>query len=462
MFVRASVGSVLLFLTAACAGRSTVATRPMSPEDGPKATIRATMSGPVVYRQLDASFRLDEPGYAVVGHLGGDGMMRVLYPSHPEDVERVPSRKWIHTDAFDAPYDFAPQRYTFTTEPVRAANAMLDSYDGRGHGYIFVIASRRPMNIQALMDGLEFGELDVRDYHSMLDPRVAVRRVADAIAGAGNYTLRFAHSYSTYNYASFGSLGCQTAFTSRRARYYDPLYFGLYDDLQLTPLFWSGGSWGMPSWYAMSWRSPMDGGCGYSLAYHRFLFSSMTNQRYAWNSPIGVGGVGTGKPVTPVITRLRPLPNGSGGAPRRGRSSIDRHAIVTRQRTTNEIEAILNALDRLRRPDHRTFTGVANEPLVRTHASAFDRPGPRRALDESGFRPNPYGFHPNGRATYGHGDVFDLNRDRPMVSSGSAGSSTPGQATTTSSGSTGTTSTSARGTVSVSTDPTTATSRGRP
>jgi hypothetical protein len=395
MSIKASVGFTLLLFTAACAGRS-VETRPIKPENGPKGTINATVSGPSMYRQLEANFRLDEPGYALVGHLGGDGMIRVIYPESPDNrSNRIAARTRIRTARFDAPYDFAPQRYTFATEPVRGSGAEMDSYDGRGHGFIFLITSHEPLNMAPLMDGFEFGELDVKDYGSMLDPRIAVRRVADAIAGRDGYTLRFATSFNTYSYASsaFRGFGCNSGYSSMFGRrHYGSYYDSWYDDFDVIPMFWS--SWGVPTWYAAPWSSRrLSRGCGhqYALNFYRFMWSQRSYDQYPWTErPVitTVGSVPPTGPLTPVITKLRPTVGDSGRATAKGgRSAIDRHTIVTRARDSEGAERITL---RNGKTIKDFLAESERQPVARTHAAAFDRPGPTRVLNETHYRRRTY------------------------------------------------------------------------
>ena len=377
MSFRAAAGFALLVVTAACAGRTGVSTRPINPDNGPNATIRATMSGPAVYRQLEANFRLDEAGYVVVGHLGGDGMVRVVYPSLPGDQQRLAAHTWVRTDPFDAPYDFAPQRYTFASEPIRSSSAAFDSYDGRGHGYIFVVTSYQPLNMEALMDGFEFGELDVQNYGSMFDPRVAVQRIADAVAGRGHYTLKFANSFSTYDYAS-ASYGprssCSPAFSQ--------LFLGYDYYMDVTSLFWS--AWGMPMWHVAPWHhQSFLNRCGsrYAFGYGGYYRGY---DAYPWRAgpPVQTGSVPpatTPPTVTPILTRLRPTVGGR-PADADGRSAIDRHTMVTRTRATEE------TLERIMRPRNHGFAATPRDPVTRTHATSFDRPGPTRVFDDTPAR----------------------------------------------------------------------------
>lgn len=97
---------------------------------------------------------------------------------------------------------------------------MYDSYDGRGHGYVFIITSRYPIYLGAVAGDRSFETLQVQDYDRESDPRVAIRDLADDLT-TGPYTLKYATSdgpLSRYSLASSCAYGW--ALSS-----YDP-YFG--------------------------------------------------------------------------------------------------------------------------------------------------------------------------------------------------------------------------------------------
>jgi hypothetical protein len=282
----------------------------------------------------------------------------------------------------------------------------------------------------------------VKDYGSMLDPRLAVQRIADAVAGRGNYSLKFANSFSTYNYASSSlrSFGCNSTYRSAfSARYYDPLYFDPYDYMDITPLFWSG--WGMPSWYVMSWSTPRLGGCpGYAMTYNRILWSPSYGQRHPGLDPILNPDGTTGTPVTPILTRLRPVFGDSLGraAKTGGRSAIDRHTIVTRARPSTATTEIGRIVERLVRPDRRSVADFNSESLVRTHAASFDRPGTTRVLDERSYRRHAFGpLYPVNPRTGQADDYRVWMTDRSSRTTDSWSGGTHSRPTTAASGSSG-------------------------
>ena len=79
------VSLALLALGGCATQQGSQAPIPLKPEDGPKGSIRVGYMGGLIHRTLTAYFRTDKNAYVLVGHLGGDGLIRVLYPSDPRD-----------------------------------------------------------------------------------------------------------------------------------------------------------------------------------------------------------------------------------------------------------------------------------------------------------------------------------------------------------------------------------------
>lgn len=198
--------SLLLCVVAACASRTgSTPPRPIAPQDGPKAFIRATYSGGLLYRWVDASFQVDQYAYVLVGHLGGDGVIRVLYPTNARERGVVRPGKSLRTRSFDGRYDTAPAFYFARTAVSRGLGAMMDSYDGQGNGYIFMIASRSPLAYDEVSEGGLWDELDVANYYNFYDPRLAVRDFAELVSGGWPFTLKFASSFNSFNTNAFAN-----------------------------------------------------------------------------------------------------------------------------------------------------------------------------------------------------------------------------------------------------------------
>ena len=185
--------SALLVAVASCATHNSPSTT-AAPKTGPKASIHATYDGGMLNRTADAVFRVDQSAYVMVAHLGGDGRIEVIYPDDARESGYVPAGKWYRTPSFSAYYDAFPQMYSFATTRYRGVGAQLDSYDGLGHGFVFLIASRAPLRFDRISEFGLWNDYEAENYSFSPDPRSAIRAFADMVAGRRDYTLKFASS----------------------------------------------------------------------------------------------------------------------------------------------------------------------------------------------------------------------------------------------------------------------------
>ncbi|HEU4993353.1 MAG TPA: hypothetical protein VFT29_00955 [Gemmatimonadaceae bacterium] len=202
--------AALVYVTGACARHHVATQAPTKP--APKASLYARTSGGLLDRVADASFRVDEPSYVMVGHLGGDGQIEIIYPEHGLKTGLVKPNAWYRTQSFEAYYDAIPGMYALGTTRYRSLSAQRDSYDGIGHGFIFLIAAREPLHFDRISEFGIWSELNVDAYESTLNPQDAIRYLADYIAGSQAYTLRFAQSFSTIALADMASQQQDCAF----------------------------------------------------------------------------------------------------------------------------------------------------------------------------------------------------------------------------------------------------------
>ena len=197
-------GFSLFIAAAACTPTpGSQAPKPLKPEDGPKAFIWVDYQGGLLNRSLHAGFRTEQTAYVLVGHLAGDGRIRVLFPESPDESGLVRGSKYYRTSSTTAHYDALPSLFSFTVSPYRGLGAMHDSYDGAGHGYVFMVASRTPLNYDLLYDYAGWAELEMEDYTRHYDPRYAIRNFADVLSGGAKYTLKFASSMTSTGYYSY-------------------------------------------------------------------------------------------------------------------------------------------------------------------------------------------------------------------------------------------------------------------
>jgi hypothetical protein len=199
-----TLGFSLVIAAAACTPTpGSQAPKPLKPENGPKAYISVDYQGGLLNRSLRATFRTEQTAYAIVGHLAGDGRIRILFPESPDESGLVRGSKYYQTSSTAAHYDALPSLFSFTTSPYRGLGAMHDSYDGAGHGYVFIIASSTPLNYGLLDDYAGWAELEMEGYTRHSDPRYAIRNFADVLAGGARYTLKFASSMTSTTHYSY-------------------------------------------------------------------------------------------------------------------------------------------------------------------------------------------------------------------------------------------------------------------
>jgi hypothetical protein len=206
MIARITMGFAAGALITGCQPRTAPEPRPLKPEGGPKGSVHVNYTGGTFTRRIQTRFRVESGSYVLVGHLGGDGQLRVLYPETPKSTGWVSGNKTVSLKPYAAVYDGSPHLFSFATASYRSVGARMDSYDGLGHGYVFMIASRHPIDFAALMDASGFEDLGIEDYERDRDPRYAVRSFADDIA-TGPYTLKFASSLGA---SPLDRAGCQT------------------------------------------------------------------------------------------------------------------------------------------------------------------------------------------------------------------------------------------------------------
>jgi hypothetical protein len=296
-------------------------------ENGPKGSVHANYSGGLVMRTVNVAFRVEQDAYVMIGHLSGDGVIRVIYPESPQSDEGlfnpVTAKRTMATQAFFASYDGAPSLHSFRMNPFRGINAMMDSYDGRGHGYIFMVATHSPMYYERITeDDVDWSEITVRDYDHLTDPRLAIRDFAETVAG-GRYTLEFASSHTSYSVTSYAAMAWDCSLLNQ---------FG-YDRLAG---FW--GSWGLAGfWPFAGHSSSFSRGHGCGRSFGAYAFNNFYNgDRYGYD-PYGYDPYGprqyvpvvyvpaTPDTTTPVMKRAKYRPLTEGG-PGIGRSVLGRPA----------------------------------------------------------------------------------------------------------------------------------------
>jgi hypothetical protein len=360
----------LLYAVAACARQTGLESpKPGKPDSGPEGSIHAYYTGGLLNRTVDVSFRVNQNAFALVAHLGGDGVVRVLYPDYP--IQRpVSARQTVRTRSFTAPYDGAPHFYSLSASYARSRAAMMDSYDGLGYGYIFMILSRRPIDVGAISDGQDWFELPMSDYGNTYDPRAAIRVFAEQLTGGRDYTLKFASAYTTVSFTSYADRAWDCSILSA---------------VGATSGFWGSWGWNRGSFYNSWYGYP---GCGRSYHAYAYGYELHPGRVRRFSNYGNAPRLPTGNPQQPSLPRLMPVlsrPTYRGIEDRSGgitvvRSALDRARTAT---TTRQ------AASRARSP----FADEIDRPSGHTYrpSSTFSEPSRRTAGSDS--RPSSGGSH---------------------------------------------------------------------
>jgi hypothetical protein len=196
--VAARAAAVVSLLSALSACASSGAARSATPgaepevvaERGPGVQIWTT-NEPYSGDRVRTSFRLADDAYVIVVNVGRDGYANVIFPESPDDDGFMRGGRTYRLPAF-----FPGFSRGFRSDYGRlysATSAYDDVYD-RYTGYVFVIASWRPMHFQI---GEALGLWDdyrLATHEERLEPYTVMHRFADQlVAGKSrDYTARFA------------------------------------------------------------------------------------------------------------------------------------------------------------------------------------------------------------------------------------------------------------------------------
>jgi hypothetical protein len=253
-------------------------------EVGPRVSVTADFDYAGGSRRVDARFHMYDDAYVIVGHLDASGRLKVVFPSEPGDDGFVRGDKIYQVPSFFAGFaDDYSWRYSQYRYQPHSVASRLDSYDA-GLGYVFVIASWRPMRLDRITDGNRWLNYDISDISYMQDPREAIEELGSVIAGDNreSYTIQYARytttNYGTYSLASFDAIngGCR--------RYGSSLGWGLFGPLSFTPYGYFDSFGYGPGSYC---------GSGYALW-------------YTVGRPFGYPTVGYAPSPAPIIPRGRP------------------------------------------------------------------------------------------------------------------------------------------------------------
>ena len=155
---------------------------------GPGVRIRATVVATGNSRMIEPVVSLSDSAYVVIGDIGDDGTLRIIYPTRPGEENLV--RK---NGSFEGPR-FQP-RVILPFMPTAL------SVNRTAPGYAFVIASSLPLDLAGLQEGERWSVFDVMHDNFMVDPRPAIVDLVTAISSdVGQVSI----SYAAYTWGFVG------------------------------------------------------------------------------------------------------------------------------------------------------------------------------------------------------------------------------------------------------------------
>jgi hypothetical protein len=184
--------------------RDSARAQQVADEVGPRVSVMADFEDASGTRRVDATFHMSDDAYVIVGQLDASGRLTVVFPSAPGDDGFVRGDEIYHVPPFFAgfgdEYAWRYSNYQYTTH---SAASRYNSYDA-GMGYVFVIASWRPMRLDRITNGNKWESYEVSDINYMSDPREAIEELGSLVAGDNReaYTIEYAH-YTTTNYGNY-------------------------------------------------------------------------------------------------------------------------------------------------------------------------------------------------------------------------------------------------------------------
>jgi len=192
--------------------------------EGPRVSIHAQLTSFADSRRVRGVFRLDDDAYVVVGHIDADGVLRIAFPNDPTDDGFVRGGRTYQTSEFFAGFN-SEYRFRARTSMLHFTTASNYAYDG-GLGYVFVIASWRPMRFDRFRTGNDWDSFELADENFMRDPRPAIYELATLLAGDNReaYTVKFARFTDTQTiYGGYGTLA--SAYSAGYCSGYEPFGF---------------------------------------------------------------------------------------------------------------------------------------------------------------------------------------------------------------------------------------------
>ncbi|MFN2564659.1 MAG: DUF4384 domain-containing protein [Gemmatimonadaceae bacterium] len=279
--MRTAIVLPLLVTVSGCATAGTVrgqavARGPESEvERGPRVRIWTTEEFASSSR-VRTSFRLDDDAYVIVVNVGLDGYAHVLFPESPEDDGFVRGGRTYRLPSFFP--GFATYFRGSSYRRFHNATAPYDDLYDPYAGYVFIIASWRPMHFQVAEALGLWDDYRLAVYERQLDPYVVMHDFAEQLVPgrSRDYTARFARYGAFGGGVARGGTLALCSFYGSTLGYYSPWWA------------WQGiGNWGVPA-YGIGYYGSRSR-CGYGFGY------SLVGRR-----PIGRSVVTNPRPSTPT------------------------------------------------------------------------------------------------------------------------------------------------------------------
>ena len=340
----------------------------LAEREGPRVTVSAEFAT-VAYgsRRVRANIHLDDDAYVLVGQIGPDGVVRVVFPEQPTDDGLLRGKHSYQTAEFFAGFE-DQYRYRLTSSPFnRLSSATRDSYD-LGFGYLFVVASWRPMRFDQFSTAGVWDSFELVDSEYLRDPRPAVYELAALLAGPNReaYTVAFAnYSNTRYAFDTGSGFGRTSAYGYGYCSGYSPFYGFSSTPFDRLSLFNSMLPYGESFYYG-----------GQYYAYDAFgdCYTTRSYSRWAW---AGYGGYGVAQapPIYPQRKFNLDTRDPINPQPPRARLAADAAKATDGNSAGAKVSPVYRSRGLLTSdtPDPRRSAG--SEPVTRTRPTIQDMVG---------------------------------------------------------------------------------------
>jgi len=143
--------------------RDSMFAQAVAEQEGPRIAVSAELTNvSSSARRVRAHVRLDDDAYVIVGQISPDGILRIVFPENPSDDGFLRGKRSYETAEFFGGFE-DQFRYRAATSPYsRFGPAARDSYD-YGFGFVFAIASWRPMRFDRFSTSGEWDSFELVD-----------------------------------------------------------------------------------------------------------------------------------------------------------------------------------------------------------------------------------------------------------------------------------------------------------